>query len=536
MPFSSVADALSHRATACPDREFVKAGGNWLTYAEVQDRTRRIADGLTARGIGRGDRVAVIAGTRDEIVETFFACARIGAVCVPLNIYLRDDFLRHQLLDSRARMLIVDAAGAAAAAEVVAESPVQELIYLDESNDLPAHAITTTSYTELRGCSRTPRDDARPVLGRADPVSIIFTSGTTGRSKGCLLSHGYYLSAPLPYLDFGWVVVGDRILTALPLFHMSAHNLLMKGLLIDDVSVCFEPAFSASRFVDRCEQERATLTWGMGPMGMMVLGQPAREDDAKYPMRLSVWMAMDPDAQLEYERRFATPVIGAGYGQTECSPVMLGPVGEPAGRGTMGRACPRMDIRLVDDDDVEVPDGTIGEIVVRPRDPNTMYSGYVENPTATVETWRNLWHHTGDLARRTAHGYFVYVGRKKDSLRRRGENVSSFELECAILRNDARIVQAAVTAVPSPLGEDDIKATLVLSGGADQPSPAELFAVFQRALPYFAIPRYVEFRAELPTTPTGRVQKHILRAEGVTESTVDLEALGLTVSRGSRRC
>lgn len=533
MPFSSVADALTLKATVCPDREFIKTDGDWLTYREVHDRAGAIADGLLARGISRGDRIAVIAGTRDESIETFFACAMIGAVFVPINIYLRGDFLRHQLLDSRARLLIVDAAGAAAAADVVTESLVQELIFLDEGNDLPTLALPTTSYPMLREQSGT---QARPVLGRVDPLSIIFTSGTTGRSKGCLLSHGYYLSAPLPYVDFGWVMAGDRIMSALPLFHMSAHNLLMKGLLIDDVSVCFEPVFSASRFLDRCAQEKATVTWGMGPMGMMILGQPPREDDAKYPMRLSIWMTMDAGAQLEYEGRFGTAVIGAGYGQTECSPVMLGPVGEPAGRGTMGRACPRMEVRLVDDDDVEVPEGTVGEIVIRPRDPNSMYSGYVENPIATIETWRNLWHHTGDLARRTAHGYFVYVGRKKDSLRRRGENVSSFELECAILKDDSRIMRAAVTAVPSPLGEDDIKATLVLKGGADQPSPAELFAIFQRSLPYFAIPRYVEFRAELPTTPTGRVQKHILRAEGVTESTVDLEALGLTVARESRRC
>lgn len=536
MSFSSVAEALSFRATACPDRDFVKSGGDWLTYGGIHSCACEVAEGLVDRGIGRGDRVAVMAGTRDEVIETFFACALLGAVFVPLNIYLKGDFLRHQLQDSRAKLLIVDAPGATAAADVVADSSVREMICLDEPDETLKDAITTACYAVLRGEPSAPRRGTESVLRRPDPVSIIFTSGTTGRSKGCLLSHGYYLCAPLPYLDFGWLVPGDRILTALPLFHLSAHNLLMKALLVEDVSVCFEPAFSASKFIDQCARERATVTWGMGPMGMMLLRQPVRAEDAKYPMRLAIWMAMDADSQSYYERRFATPVVSAGYGQTECSPVTLGPIGDPHGRGTIGRPCPRMEVRLVDDDDVEVADGMVGEIVIRPRDPNSMYSGYVENSTATVETWRNLWHHTGDLARLTAHEYFVYVGRKRDSLRRRGENVSSFELESAILRYDVRIMQAAVTAVPSPLGEDDIKATLVLNGDADRPSPAELFAIFQRSLPYFAIPRYVEFRDDLPITPTGRVQKHVLRAEGVTESTIDLEALGLTVSRDSRRC
>jgi crotonobetaine/carnitine-CoA ligase len=191
-------------------------------------------------------------------------------------------------------------------------------------------------------------------------------------------------------------------------------------------------------------------------------------------------------------------------------------------------------VKLVVEEDVEVPPGTVGEIVLRPRDPNATYSGYWNKPDATVAAWSNLWHHTGDLARADEDGYLTFVDRKKDSLRRRGENVSSFELETAIAGHP-KVARAAVCAVPSPLGEDDIKACIVASPGPP-PTAEELFEFFRDHLPYFAVPRFVELRESLPVTAaTDRVQKHVLRAEGVTAGTWDLDGMGLTVPRTARR-
>jgi crotonobetaine/carnitine-CoA ligase len=246
---------------------------------------------------------------------------------------------------------------------------------------------------------------------------------------------------------------------------------------------------------------------------------------------------MPVDSQAEFERRFGTPVTGELYGQTECLGITLSPVGpDPTQRkrGTIGRSSPALEVKLVDDDDVEVPPGTVGEIVVRPRDPDATYSGYWRNSDATVAAWSNLWHHTGDSARADADGFYTFVDRKKDCLRRRGENVSSFELEGAIATHPS-ISQVAVCGVPSPLGEDDIKACIVWTR-AEPPSPDELFTFFRDSLPYFAIPRYVELRAALPVTEaTGRVKKHVLRAEGITPSTWDLEEFGFSVTRAERR-
>ena len=221
------------------------------------------------------------------------------------------------------------------------------------------------------------------------------------------------------------------------------------------------------------------------------------------------------------------------FAQSECTPIAFN---RPAGdrkRGTAGRPAPWHDVRLVDDGDREVPTGEVGEVVVRPKQPFAMFSGYWGRPDDTLAALRNLWHHTGDLGRFDDDGNLSYVDRKKDSLRRRGENISSLELEAAIGRHEA-IREVAVHAVPSPLGEDDVKACLVLHDGVTV-EPKELFEFFRDGFPYYAVPRYVELFAELPKSVFGRVQKQVLRERGLTESTWDFEALGLTVAPSERR-
>jgi len=231
--------------------------------------------------------------------------------------------------------------------------------------------------------------------------------------------------------------------------------------------------------------------------------------------------------------RFGAVVLSQLYGQTECGAITYARLSEERPLGSIGRPAPYLDVRLHDDDDHDVPTGSVGEIVVRPRVPHALYLGYWDKPAATVEAWKNLWHHTGDYGRADENGFITFVDRKKDALRRRGENVSSQELERAIIAHPA-IAEAAVIGVPSPMTEDDIKACVVLVEGASV-APEELFSFFKEALPYFAIPRYVEVVDELPKNATLRVMKHLLREKGVTEETWDLEAMGFGVGRDARR-
>jgi carnitine-CoA ligase len=237
--------------------------------------------------------------------------------------------------------------------------------------------------------------------------------------------------------------------------------------------------------------------------------------------------------QRRFHERFGARVLSQLYGQTECGAIAYSALSDERDPASVGVPAPYFEVRVVDDDDGEVPAGAVGEIVVRPKVPNAMYLGYWDRPEATLESWRNLWHHTGDYGRLAEDGTLTFVDRKKDALRRRGENVSSVELERAIAAHPD-VAEAAVHAVPSDLTEDDIKVCLVLEPGRTA-EPAALFAFFKASLPYFAIPRYVEVLPELPKTATLRVQKHLLRERGVTAETWDLEAAGFRVAPEERR-
>jgi crotonobetaine/carnitine-CoA ligase len=525
-----VSAILRARAARCPDEPLVKCGGDWLTVADVDRIADRTAGGLAALGLGKGDRVAVIAESRQEYVELFFACARLGVVQVPLNTFLKGEFLRYQLVDSGAACVIVDEPGFRRVAPLLGRTGIRRVVLLDPDPgdvEVPGE-VTVSAYADLDG--DVPEVAVRP----GDPFAIVYTSGTTGPSKGCVLSNGYYTAVPPVLRDNGWITDGERVFTAFQFFHASAQTVMMQALMVPGASVCFEKWFAASTFLDRAQEEGATLLWCLGPMGMALLNQPPRPDDASRDFRLAIMPAMPAPFQERFEARFGTTVCAELYGQTEVLGITLSPIGGPRNRRSLGRPGPHLEVRLVDDDDIEVGVGEVGEIVVRSRIPYGMYSGYWGKPEATVEAWRNLWHHTGDYARADESGFITFLDRKKDSLRRRGENISSFELEAAIAAHPD-VAQVAVCGVPSPLGEDDIKACLVWTG-AEPPEPGKLFAFFTETLPYYAVPRYVEIRDTLPVTEaSGRVRKNVLREEGVTPGTWDLEQLGFSIARSDRR-
>lgn len=531
----TLADALRNLVAARPDEPFVKCGGSWLTASELDRRSDRLAAGLARRGITHGDRIAYLVPNRQEFLELFFACAKLGGVNVTLNYWLRGEFLHHQLCESGASMLIADAPGHRAAAPWLADTDVRTVVLLDADDGTggadngDAETWDRIQFDDL-GIDTAP--PAAKVVG-ADPVAMIYTSGTTGLSKGCVLPNGYYLAAGRA-LGQAWCRPDERILTACPLFHATGQTICLMMALMCEGSVCFEPSFSASAFMRRAAEERATFAFGVGPMGMAILAQPPAPSDTEHSLRLGVFPPMPEAAQIEFEERFATPVICEAYGQTECQPITISGLSGPRKRSTSGRAAPHLEVKVVDDAGRDLPVGEVGEVVLRPRQPNSMFSGYWRRAEATVEASRNLWHHTGDSGYFDADGFFTFADRKTDSLRRHGENISSVELESVIAQHE-KVARCAVVAVPSPLGDDDIKACIVCTEGQNL-TPEELFDYCKAGLPYFAIPRYVEVRDSLPVTnATERVQKHVLRAEGITPTTWDYSALGLTVPRDQRR-
>jgi len=526
---AALGEVLGRLAAERPDFPFIKVGtGPWCTYRQLDQASDRVAAGLAEIGVAPGDRVALVCGNRLETVELLFACGKLGAIHTPLNYHLRGEFLRYQLTDCAATTLVTDGPGAAAAAPLLGQTSVRRWVALDEAGSGPAGAVP---YQRLRSsAAQVPRAGVRP----ADIVSIIYTSGTTGYPKGCMLSHGYHVNVGASVRAVGWVVPDDRMFTAFPHFHTSFQINALMSALVNGASLVQEPVFHASAFMRRAAEEGATMIWGLGTMAMAILAQPPSARDRDNTVRLSAWCPLHPGRQLEFQERFGGVVNSEAYGQTEAVPIVIESAGQPSRLPfVVGRPSELYEVRIVDELDHELPAGQVGEIVVRPRRPDCMFSGYWGKPEASLAAFRNLWHHTGDLGKLDEQQRLTFVDRAKDAIRRRGENVSCFELELAIGQH-SMVAQAAATAVPAPLGEDDIKISIICHPG-DVPGPEEWFGFFRDQLPYYAIPRYVDIRELFPLTATGRVRKEALRAEGVHGGLWDLQSLGLMVPREQRR-
>jgi crotonobetaine/carnitine-CoA ligase len=518
---------LSRRASEMGSARFVRCGDFWRTFSDVDVASSAIAGGLDQAGVRRGDRVATIMSNRMEAIEMVFACAKLGAILVPLNPFLKGEFLRHQLTDSGSVGLVVDAAGLRSAVSFLERTAIRTVVTVEsipESMDIPV-----LDYRSLLGASPGVLQE---FASGSDPLAILYTSGTTGLPKGCLISHDYICVSPEAWMTAGWLQSDDVQFAAFPLFHMGGLAIIFFAL-ISTAPVMFQPSFSAGTFIGEAAAENATLLHGVGAVGLALLAQPPRANDRDHHFRLASFVPMTSLDQVAFKDRFATRVISEIYGQTECLPVTISPLGDDRRPESIGRAAPHLEVRLVDDTDNEVEVGQVGEIVVRPRRPGVMFSGYHNLTDETLAACRNYWHHTGDFGRTDEGGYFFYVDRKKDFLRRRGENVSSLELEEAIRRHP-KVESVAVCQMPSELSEDEIRAFVVFVP-ASQPSPIELFHYFQQTMPYFAIPRYVTACDALPLTPTGRVQKHILRAQPLNSRTWDFDGMGLRVPVSDRR-
>ncbi len=524
-----IGELLRERAAKHPDRPYLGSDQTLLSYGDVDARTDRLAAGLAEIGIAPGDRIAVISANRIEMLEIFFACAKSGAVEVPLNVFLKGDFLRYQLDDSQADTLVVDGPGWEAAAPLIEHLPeLKRVIAMDELADVPAN-IDVIPWSRL-GSSTAPTPS--PDLTPASLQAILYTSGTTGMPKGCMLPHGWYMNGAKVASEMLEYRTDDILFTALPLFHAWAQGIVM-GALVHHLTAWVDPIFSVTRLLDRLHETGASVFTGVGAMGMAMLGAPPTERDKDHRLRAALMIPFTPEQQQQFLDRFGAVVLSQLYGQTECGAITYARLSDERSLGSIGKPAPYLDVRIHDDDDVEVPTGEVGEIVVRAKVPQALYLGYWRKPEATIETWRNLWHHTGDYGRADEKGFITFVDRKKDALRRRGENVSSQELERAIAGHP-KIVEAAVHGVPSPMTEDDIKACIVVEQGAEV-TPEELFTFFKDVLPYFAIPRYAEIVTELPKNATLRVMKHLLREKGVTPETWDLEDMGFAVAPGERR-
>jgi crotonobetaine/carnitine-CoA ligase len=528
----TIPSVLDEQAQKRPDQPFLYILDEPVTYAAMRARAVSSANALAASGIEPGDHVAIYMGTSAEWIDTWFGAAYLGAVAVPVNAAYRGDFLANQLRDSATKAIAVDASLADRLLAVAADVPSLRTVFVrpDGEGESAALLPTAPDGVTVHPIKRLREGDPAEVSGGAGPAwnqpgAIFFTSGTTGRSKGALVTQHYLLSAAQTMVDCWRLQPGETVYGPLPLFHLSAVGTVLGPMLAGGTGV-LEKVFSVNNTWDQVRRYDAAGITLAGALVVMLWNLPPDERDKDLPIRFLSAAPVPKEIYHDIEQRYGCRIVTV-YGTTEAFPLAYAGVDVDNPPGASGRANPGFEVKILDDEDNEVPAGTAGEIVCRPRRPHTMFEGYDGRPEATLEQMRNLWFHTGDLGRFDEDGNFTYVDRKKDAMRRRGENISSFEVEQALLRHPA-VAEVAAIGVPSELGEDDVMVCVVAKPG--ETVEVVPFMDFCRdRLPYFAVPRYVEVCAELPKNAVGRVLKHELRARGVTDATWDREQAGYVV-------
>jgi carnitine-CoA ligase len=531
---TTIPQLLERRLDQDPHREYLDVCGVKVTAAEVATIANRLANALRELGVCPGDRVATLIENSAEAMLSWWGIVRGGAVAVPINTAYKGEYLRYQIADSGSRVLIVEASLVDRAYKVVADvDSLEHLVVIDEEAPEVTGAVGHT-WAELLGADdKEPSVDIRPT----DLGTFIYTGGTTGPSKGCMLSHNYH-EALTRQIGICWRrTAEDVVWTPLPLFHFNAITTAVLGPLVYGGRSAIYRKFSVSNFWPEMNRTGATVTSTLGTMAYLLAHDIDRpemprsgSDVANTSLRLIGAAPLPVEVDEVIRSRFGVETFSGAYGVTEASLISWSPYGvrnKPNAAGVINDEY--FDVRIFDDDDNEVGPNVEGEIVIRPKRPAVMFEGYWGRPEATVATSRNWWYHTGDIGRIDEDRYLYFVDRKADYLRRRGENISSFEVE-RILMGHGDLADVAVHALLSELTEDDLKITATLAEGSAL-TEEQLFRWCIDELPYFALPRYIEFRTELPRSPVGRVLKRDLRDEGVTEATWDAEASGITYEK-----
>src|ERR1700730_11208545 len=508
----TVTAALARAAARFGPRIFLDFSGTTYSYSDIDRQSTRLARGLLDLGVRKGDAVASILDNNLEAVLCWFAINKAGAISVPVNTAYKGEFLRHQLNDCGASIVIAESDYAQRVVDLEAGLTRASVLLQREGPLLESSRLEVRDLRSVCSESHEPLSDPN---SPADLAMLIYTAGTTGPSKGCMISHNYVCN-----LGRQVVLTEDRHQndcnwTALPLFHLNATGGAILSCMFVGARVAIFPRFSVSRFWPDIRRSGATVASPVGSMISFLAEADDTEDSrACFGQLHTVRGSPFPAAlQEKWRTRFGVRRAGSNsYGLTEAASVTGSRHDEDAPPGSSGRPNAEFDVRIFDDDDNELPHGVAGEIVVRPRRPHVMFDGYWNRPADTLRIMRNMCLHSGDIGKFDQDGFLYFVDRKKDYLRRRGENISTFEVETG-LRGHPEVADVAVHAVFSESGEDDVKATIVLkSAGAVTEEMLCRWAI--ERLPYFTIPRYFEFRPDLPRNPLGRVLKYQLREGG----------------------
>jgi carnitine-CoA ligase len=529
----TVPAVLRHQAETAPDRPFLHViGEGQVTRLAAYHQVRRIAGGLQSFGVAHGDAVAVMSPTSLPAIQSWLGINLLGAIEVNVNGAYKGLTLEHALNTVAAETVVIEHRHLAELRASEEQLPHLRRAIHFRLSDAPDTPIPTFRRIELvpfeNIASHVPLD-IFPEVGRADIGSMIYTSGTSGPAKAVRMPHGqiYFLARrTVEKLEAG---PNDVFYCFHPLFHMAGKFMGIFAMLISGGSIVLDRAFKPETWTARIREHNATVGLAHGPMLEMIFGQPSRADDADHAMRRMIMVPFPRGIAADFERRFGLRGIEC-WGMTEINAVCWAPANEPLRPGSCGKVdTDWYEFQVVDPDtDEALPTGEIGEFVVRPKAPWTIMQGYHGMPEKTVETWRNFWFHTGDAGYIDRDGYVYFVDRLGDRIRRRAENISSYDIETAAASHPA-ISESAAVGVPSEFAaDDDIKLCVVLHRGAEL-TPEALLKHLAVLLPHYMVPRYITFLDAIPRTPTNKVQKTKLRAMPVDTGTWDRKSANVSL-------
>jgi len=518
--YADVSTLVRAKALKNGEREALRFPDGSLSYADLDRHADRVAAGLLGSGIGRGERVAALLYNCRAFVELWFGAARAGVVLVPLNTGLKGSILDYELRDAAPSGIVVDHRLWATYNAVADGAAIPRTWGVDLGGETAGPIPTVPAFAELTSA---PPGPAIPAPSPSDPAAILYTSGTTGPPKGAIIPHQKLLTTAGEIGRRSRLSASSVLFTALPLFHCNAQEMTTMTALLHDLTAAFDERFHASTFWESAATHRATHVSLLIAMINILYKQPERPTDRTHAVRTALTAGATREIWPRFEARFGVDLIEL-YGMTECGCTTLMNPPDAVRVGSVGTPLGFVEAAVVDDDDRPVPDGERGELIVRPRAPFTMFLGYLNKPEKTAEATRNLWFHTGDFVTRDPDGYYYFVDRKKDVIRRRGENLAPYDVE-SVLNRHPLVMESVVVGVPSPLGEEDVKAFVQVRPGATADART-LFEFCVAELPFFMVPRYLEFVDEIPKTANQKAQRYLLKGRrGPAE--IDRDTLGV---------
>ncbi len=520
-----LASVLSRRVARSPDKPWIVTDDGSYGYRDIDTRSGRLAQGFADACVGAGDTVLLMLPDTIDYLCLWCALAKIGAIEVPVNVHHRGAILSYLINDSQATVMVADARYLDRIEAVAGDLETLERIYVMGTPDRPFQLeAELIDYGGLRS-SDTQWEGDGP--GHVDLMAVMYTSGTTGPSKGATITHAHAFQYALGVARMLDLNESDVYYAPLPLFHIAGQFALVYATCVAGATAVLPGTFSAQRFWSDVRRHNATTTFLLGAMANFLHGQDPAADDADNPLERVLMVPLIPETE-EFKARFDCRV-STTWGGTE----MNCPV-----RSSFdlvdNRSCGRLvddlyEVRIVDDQDRELPPGAPGEALVRAKQPWIISNGYWNHPDWTVTAWRNQWFHTGDMLMRDEDGNYYFVDRSKDAIRRRGENISSMEVENEINAHPD-VLECAVIPIESAHTEQEVMAVVVAKPGHTV-DPEDLIRFLEPRMAYFMVPRYVDCVSELPKTPTGKIQKFPLRDTGVTSTTWDREAAGVRLRR-----